>query len=114
MLVDDVLSPEERTAKRFRLWAAMEEVTQEDIFQSQHLSTVLQRGVEVMQHMHNGETRKSVLRYDPSTKQLSLSSQSKGGLFNFTRTETEVCFPDFPFRCFIAESVSLSLFATEN
>jgi len=89
LLVDDVLSPEERTAKRFRLWAAVEEVTQEEIAQSQHLSRVLQRGVEVMQHMHSGETRKSVLRYDPNTKQMYLSSQGKGGLFNFTRTETE-------------------------
>jgi len=89
LLVDDVLSPEERIAKRFRLWAAVEEVTQEEITQSQHLATILQRGIEVIQHMHNGETRKSVLRYDPSEKQLTLSSKGKGGIFNFIRTEVE-------------------------
>lgn len=103
LLVDDVLSPEERTAKRFRLWAAVEEVTQEEITQSQHLSTVLQRGIEVVQHMHNGETRKSVLRYDPSTKQMNLSSQGKGGLFNLTRTETEVSSCSVAYFLFLSE-----------
>lgn len=90
LLVDDVLSPEERSAKRFRLWAQMAEMTQTDIIQANQTQGLLQRGVVVVQHMHSGETRDAVLRYSSEDKRLTVTSRSRGGIFSWSRDEVEV------------------------
>lgn len=86
LLVDDVLSPEERSAKRFRLWAQVAEITQEEIGQATSMLALLQRGVCVIQHCHSGDCRDAVLTYSREEKKLILSSTSVGtGLFNWTK-----------------------------
>lgn len=74
LLVDDVLSPEERSAKRFRLWAQVSEITQAEIVQANRMMQLLQRGIRVLQHCHTGECREGVLRYQREDKQLTLIS----------------------------------------
>jgi hypothetical protein len=90
LLVDDVLSPEERSAKRFRLWAHVAEISQLEISQSNSLMQLLQRGIRVLQHCHNGDCREAVLQYQKEGKTLVLTRQFSEGLFVWNRIVTEV------------------------
>jgi hypothetical protein len=68
LLVDHVLSPEERNAKRFRLWAYMEEITQEQMLQATQLERLIDRGIVVTQHLNTGDIRRAVLKYEKKDK----------------------------------------------
>lgn len=89
LLVDDVLSPDERSAKRFRLWAQVVEITQTEIGQANQLQQILQRGIRVIQHCHTGESQEAVLRYQKEEKMLTLTRQVTEGIFVWNRVVTE-------------------------
>lgn len=85
LLVDDVLSPEERSAKRFRLWAHVTEISQHEITQANPLMQLLQRGIRVLQHCHIGDCREAILQYQKNEKALVLTRQFSEGVLVWNR-----------------------------
>jgi hypothetical protein len=89
LLVDDVLRPEERSAKRFRLWAHVTEISQHEITQANSLMQLLQRGIRVLQHCHNGDCREAILQYQKDEKALVLTRQFSEGVLVWNRIVKE-------------------------